>query len=106
MTISDDVSNMMDDYWKWLKDSTVLRVVDSGIVSITTPFLDHHNDNYQIYVLKKSDGYELTDDGYVLSDLKMSGCDVSSGKRKTMLDQIVMSFGLQQDGNVLKTQCT
>ena len=102
MTLSEEIDELMQSSWAWLKDSTHLRMIDSKYVAITTPFLDRHNDHYQIYVSKKGDGYELTDDGYVISDLMMSGCDISSGKRKEFLDTIARSYGITIDGDQMK----
>lgn len=99
MTLSQEIDKLMQSYWAWLKDSTDLNNIDEGCISITTPFLDRHNDNYQIYISKKGDGYELTDDGYIIDDLMMSGCDVSSGKRKEFLDTIIRSYGITIDNN-------
>lgn len=101
MTISEEIDDLMNGYWTWLKDSTYLRNVGSDYVVVTTPFLDHHNDNYQIYVSKKGTGYKLTDDGYVISDLKMSGCEISSGKRKEILDTITRTFGITMEGDAM-----
>ena len=102
MTIAEEVKSLMDDYWDWLKDSTYLQKIDSGCMCITTPFLDHHNDNYQIYVSKKNGGYELTDDSYIITDLKMSGCDISGGKRQKLFESILKSYGVGKDGDQLK----
>ena len=104
MTLSEEINELMQSYWAWLKDSTYLRNIDDRCVAITTPYLDRHNDNYQIYVSKKGDGYELTDDGYIIDDLMMSGCDVSSGRRKEYLDTIARSYGITIDGNQLKVR--
>ena len=73
MNIKSETSKLIDDYLFWLKDKTALREVGEKWVEITTPHLDRHNDCLQIYVKKDDKGYLLTDDGYIISDLKMSG---------------------------------
>lgn len=105
MTISNDVNLLMDKYWKWLKESTEQHEIGSDCVAITTPFLDHHNDNYVIYVIRKNNQYVLTDDEYVLSDLQISGCDISSGKRQEYVDTLIRSYGIDRHGNSLCITC-
>jgi hypothetical protein len=45
----DQVQQLLDQYWAWLKDKTKLREVGGDWVEITTPHLDRHNDYLQIY---------------------------------------------------------
>ena len=47
--------------------------VRAGVCEITTPFVDRHNDSLQIYLFQENGNYVLTDDGYTLSNLEMSG---------------------------------
>ena len=103
MTISEEINNIMDGYWKWLKESTCLHEISNNYLCIVTPFLDRHNDNFQIYVTKHDNGYKLTDDGYVISDLQLSGCDINSEKRKQFVTGIVRSFGIEMESNCLYT---
>jgi len=59
--------------------------------------MDRHNDYLQIYVQQKGlNKLTLSDAGYVLTDLKLSGCDVfSSPKRKKILQTIINGYGVQ-----------
>ena len=93
----DEVQDLMDQYWAWLRDQTSLRRVEDWI-EITTPYLDRHNDFLQIYAQRQPGGWSLTDDGYVIDDLEQSGCNVSSPKRQAMLDSTLAGFGVQLDG--------
>lgn len=78
----------------------------SGVVQITTPFLDHNNDHLQIYVEPCGNLLRLSDDGYVIQGLSMSGCEIQTPKRKEVLAGILNGFGVQQDGNVLTVEST
>jgi len=89
-----EVSLLVTDYFKWLKDNTILKQVKNNVVEITTPFLDRHNDHIQLYVQKKSSGYVLTDLGYVLTDLKLSGLELKSHARQKILEEILNGFGI------------
>ncbi len=90
----DEVQKLIDEYILWLKDKTVLRKV-SDTVEITTPYLDSHNDFIQIYVKKSGGQFILTDDGYTINDLKMSGCSLESNKRQNLLKVTLNGFGVQ-----------
>lgn len=59
----EEVQSLLDNYWAWLQGKSDLRQLD-GSVEITTPYLDRHNDYFQIYTTQDSDGFLLTDDGY------------------------------------------
>lgn len=100
-----DVERLLQDYLHWLNESISLRQVDEW-VEITTPFLDRHNDFLQIYVKKSNGGYVLTDDGYILEDLKMSGCRIDTDKRLALLSTTLKGFGVQNDRGVLTIKTT
>ena len=92
--MNDDIQALLDQYWDWLKDKTTLRQV-AGWYEITTPHLDRHNDYIQIYARKSADGYLLTDDGYILDDLEMSGCPVDTPRRQEILATTLRGFGVE-----------
>lgn len=94
----DEVQKLIDEYIDWLKDKTVLRKV-SDTVEITTPYLDSHNDFIQIYVKKSGGQFIITDDGYTINDLKMSGCSLESHKRQNLLRVTLNGFGVQLGEN-------
>jgi hypothetical protein len=83
-------------YFSWLKEKTTLQAIDDW-VEVTTPFLDRHNDYMQIYVRRDETGYRLTDDGYTISDLEMSGCHLDTPKRQNLLATTLRGFGVQRD---------
>src|SRR5947209_3320285 len=96
----DEIQALMDAYAAWLRDKTMLRAV-GGVVEITTPFLDRHNDYIQIYA-KRSDGrFLLTDDGYTLDDLRISGCKLESKRRQDLLRMTLYGFGVEREGEAL-----
>ena len=101
----DEIRVLLDRYQRWLQDRTVLRQVEDWI-EITTPYLDRHNDSLQIYAKRFNDGYLLTDDGYILSDLENSGCNIEGARRKAILETTVNGFGVQCSGNALQVQAT
>jgi len=93
----DDMQKLIDNYFQWLKDRTVLKEVegDEGWVRVVTPHLDRHNDCIQFYARHAAHGLLLTDDGATIEDLKLSGCKLDSPKRKRLLEQTLASLGVQ-----------
>src|SRR4030042_5088982 len=91
-----DCKKIIENYIKWIKDNTSIKTVEEGLsCEITTPFLDRHNDHFQMYLLKKGNEYILTDDGYTIADLAMSGMDMNnSEKRKKILKTLLNGFGV------------
>ncbi len=95
-----EAQTLVDEYLAWLRDRTKLREVGQH-VEITTPFIDRHNDYLQLYVQRDNSGFKLTDGGYVLSDLKLSGCDVSTKKRQSLLHTTLNGFGVRLEHDAL-----
>lgn len=85
--------DFIDSYVQWLKSKIHLQKINDYL-EITTPFLDRHNDHMQIYIKQTGEKLELTDDGYILNDLVMSGCDISSPRRKSVMQTILNSLGV------------
>lgn len=101
----EEVQDLMNTYWAWLRVQTSLREVEDWI-EITTPYLDRHNDFLQIYARRDEGGWLLTDDGYVIDDLEQSGCNVNGTKRRTMLNSTLAGFGVRLDGAHLVVTAT
>lgn len=100
-----DIRHLMDAYYAWLKDKSVLRQIDDW-VEITTPYLDRHNDYLQIYAKKANGSFVLTDDGYTIDDLEQSGCKLESRKRQDLLKMTLNGFGVQMDGRALQVHAS
>jgi len=96
---------LIDEYLKWLRSQITVSELD-GACEITTPFLDRHNDYLQIYVLQDGDEYILTDDGYILSDLRMSGVDLNTEKRQRVLTTMLHGFGVENVNGRLQVKAS
>lgn len=97
----DEVRQLLDRYASWVRNNSVLRELGDEYVEITTPYLDRHNDYTQIYVRKDEGGFLLTDGGDTIEDLRASGCDLETRKRKDLLTTTLNGFGVQLDGEAL-----
>ena len=93
-----EFQKIIDDYIKFVKDNTMVKTIADGrSCSITTPFLDRHNDHIEIYVEKNGEKIKLTDDGYTIADLKMSGLEINSPKKESILNAILNGFGVKMN---------
>lgn len=101
----DQVQSLLDEYTQWLRDRITLREINDCI-EITTPYLDRNNDHLQIYAKRQNGGFLLTDDSYILHDLRISGCGLDSPKRQQLLRMILNGFGVRLDGDALTVQAT
>lgn len=96
------INQLINEYTRWLREGiTVAQIGDA--YEVTTPFLDRHNDHIQIYVRQENGHFVLTDDGYVLADLRQSGCTLDSSRRQSLLKSILGGFGVAQSGDELTT---
>ncbi len=101
----DEIRDLFDQYLAWLRDKTQIRSLE-GAVEITTPYLDRHNDYLQIYALNRNGRMILTDDAYVIRDLKMSGCELDTPKRRDLLRLTLNGFGVQIENDSLFVNVT
>ncbi|MEX2238948.1 MAG: DUF1829 domain-containing protein [Dehalococcoidia bacterium] len=101
----EEVSRLLDEYTQWLRDKTYLREVGDW-VEITTPYLDRHNDRLQIYASRSNGDFLLTDDAYVIQDLKLSGCELDTKKRRELLDMTLNGFGVQREGDAIQVRAS
>ncbi|HPW72954.1 MAG: DUF1829 domain-containing protein [Methanothrix sp.] len=90
----EEIKTLIDQYVAWLGSKITLRQVADWI-EITTPYLDRNNDYLQIYARRQNGSYILTDDGYILDELEISGCKLESPKRSALLEMILNGFGVK-----------
>lgn len=95
--------DLIEDYITWLRQGAKSGTTD-GYVEITTPFLDRHNDRLQIYVIGEDDKLTLTDDGYIIGDLKANGLELNTQKRKAIIESILNGFGVKLDKECLMVE--
>lgn len=91
---------LINAYVDWLHKGLSVKNLEEAC-ELTTPFLDRHNDHLQIYAIKKGGKIILSDDGYILSDLRTSGLDLNSSKRKVVLETMLNGFGVKSDNRQL-----
>ena len=85
MDINLNPVQIKEKYVNWLEDEISVNKIGQ-FLEITSPFLDRYNDYLQVYAKIENDNEILiTDDSYTISNLKMSGIDINSAKRKQLL---------------------
>ena len=67
-----EAKRLVRDYGAWLNESFDVEL-EGDYAVISTPFLDPHNDEIELYVRKEGDNLVLTDRGSTLGDLVSSG---------------------------------
>ena len=85
---------------------SILREVNDQYVENTAPYLDRQTDNTQIYVRKDDGGFVLTDGGDTIQDLRASGCDLETSKRRELLGAALNGFGVRREGDALLVKAT
>jgi Domain of unknown function DUF1828/Domain of unknown function DUF1829 len=95
-----ECQQLIDSYLDWLRKGLSVEAVGKAC-ELTTPFLDRHNDHLQIYALQRNGTIVLSDDGYILSDLRTSGLDLNTPKRLEVVKAILNGLGVRLDGNQL-----
>lgn len=92
------MENHVDNYLAWLKENMTQTKLENGLIEVTTPFLDRNNDYTQIYLKKETDStYIVTDLGYTVTELILSGVDLTTNRRKMIFNQILCRLGIQYD---------
>jgi len=94
------INDLVDKYVKFIKENISVDKIDNNTYEIETPFLDRRNDFITIYALfnkENENNILLTDSGYTLADLELSGLEFSTKKRNKELQTILNGFGVQID---------
>lgn len=93
---------LKEKYINWLENEISVKNIGEYF-EITSPFLDRYNDYLQIYAkLENNNEIFLTDDAYTINNLKMSGIDINSLKRKQILENFLKKYRVQLNGDALE----
>lgn len=95
-----ECERLAESYAAWIRQNIQVKTLGESCV-LTSPFVDRHRDFLQISVERTTDGLLLSDDGYVLRDLHISGLDPDTEHRKEALEAVLRSFGISiHDGEL------
>ena len=99
---------LIDEYYNWLKArTTIIEDETTGWTEIQTPFIGIFNDTIEIYAKKIGDKIFLSDNGQTLANLDLLGVQINrSPSRKSILDRIMLNYGLKLDNGEITTEAT
>ena len=100
-----ECEQLVEAYVEWLRKGLSVERLEEAC-ELTTPFLDRHNDHLQIYAVKHDGKIVISDDGYILSDLRTSGLDLNTPKRKAVLEAVLNGFGVRTDGRQILVEAS
>lgn len=68
---------------------------------VYTPFMFDDGDHFVIVLKKKDDRWRFTDEGHTFIHMSYEEIDLSQGTRKSIIDQVLRSFRLDNDAGEL-----
>ncbi len=105
--MSSDADQLVGSYLSWIRHGVSAIKLDEQVSELTTPFLDRHNDHLQIYAERLgADLFMLTDDGYIISELKSSGVGRRGDRRRSLFDDLLSGYGVELTGNELRVEAS
>jgi hypothetical protein len=100
------MKDLIHSYTEWLKQKINYKEIN-GYYEVTTPFVNHINDQIQFYLKRDDrDRILMTDDGDTINNLEMAGVDVSTPARQKELQTILNGFGVMLKGTELTIMAT
>jgi hypothetical protein len=90
-------SDILNAYYDWYKDNFIIN--DSEII---TPFIDSHNDLIHVNYRDTGERILLSDNGYTISNLLISGFSFTEGRNK-IFETIVESSNIEIDSKDVVT---
>jgi hypothetical protein len=103
--LATEATSLVDGYLRWLRENLRAEEIGGGVM-ITTPFLDRHSDEIELFLQKENGAFRISDEGYTVSDLRSGGVDLAKGSRREQLLRILQGFGVHLDGDELWVKAT
>lgn len=105
--MNDRATLLVESYLQWVKTEISAQVLKDGVTQLTTPFIDRHNDHIQIYAEPRGpDLYLLTDDGYIITELKSSAVETRGSRREEIFHQLLVGHGVVLRDKELQAEAT
>jgi Domain of unknown function DUF1828/Domain of unknown function DUF1829 len=102
-----DADQLASSYLSWIRRGVSAIKLDEQVSEITTPFLDRHNDHLQIYAERlDADRFMLSDDGYIVSELKSSGIERRGDRRLEIFQGLLSGYGVALTHNELRVEAS
>jgi hypothetical protein len=102
-----DTNLLVESYLEWIQVGVRAESLENDVTELTTPFLDRNNDHLQIYAERKDSGeFLLTDDGYIMAELKSSGVERQGRRREELLTDVLRGHGVVLSNKELQVTAT
>jgi hypothetical protein len=93
---------LVDEYYSWLREETIVEEGLDDWFCIDTPFLGAFNDHIEIYAKHENNKITLSDNGETLQNLELQGVNMNNSPiRRDILSTILLQFGVQKAGDEL-----
>lgn len=104
----EECGNLIEGYIEWFRNGFSIReFAIERACEINTPFVDHHGDHLQVYVIRRDGKIILCDDGYVAFEIRTSGIDLdASPVHKEAFETVLRGFDIQTNGKELEAEVT
>jgi Domain of unknown function DUF1829/Domain of unknown function DUF1828 len=105
--VTTDAELIVNSYLSWIRNDVTVDALNDKVTELTTPFVDRHNDHLQVYAERRApDMFLLSDDGYILSELKSSGVETHGSRREEIIRDLLVGHGVRLEGRELQTDAT
>ena len=105
--MNQEISKLMTSYVDWFRARIETEDASDDWVSVTTPFLDHHNDYIEFYVSREEDdGYVLSDDGWATSEVETSGVNPRSPRCESIMGPTLRGLGVEKVNDELRVHAS
>lgn len=92
-----EATEVKEKFIKWFNNEIAINKI-GDYFEITCPFLDVNNDYIQIYIkFEENEKIYITDDGYTIDNLKLSGMDFFSDNRKAIFNSFLTKYNVNID---------
>ena len=90
-----DIQKLLQQFMDWFQETTITKPCKDGFHKIAVPLVDHLNDGLEIYIREQNEQIDITDDGYIIANLEMSGVVLDEGDKREYINSIVRKNGLE-----------
>lgn len=105
--MNQEIEKLMTSYTDWVREKVKTEDTSGDWISVTTPFLDHHNDYLEFYVSREEDdGYVLTDDGWAIREVETSGVNSGSARCESIMGPTLRGLGVKQVDDELRVHAS
>jgi hypothetical protein len=104
-TIKNEIKKLLRNYSKFFGYEVIIKKVNNGTVSITTPFLDKNNDYIQVYIKTYLELLEITDNHKYLSFKDFPAWELWRSFKSKELDNILEKYKVRIVSGEIVNHC-